>query len=189
MIEILEAHIRQRLGSKTDNLELVLSRFKEFRFKRNEFVLKQGDNCSYVYFIARGCLQVFGYDAQMNESTRDLIVEQNWCSDLTSFGNGLPATENIRAVEPTELLGIDRNGFQEMMQKIPQFDQVYRQILETSYANSVYRINSFIAMDALDRMKWLQQYRPTLMSRLPGKLIASYLGINKDVYSRLKAKL
>jgi hypothetical protein len=27
------------------------------------------------------------------------------------------------------------------------------------------------------------------MTRLSSKLIASYLGINKDVYSRLKAKL
>ena len=76
-----------------------------------------------------------------------------------------------------------------MMQTIPQFDKVYKQILETSYANSVYRINTFVSLSALDRIKWLMEKRPKLMTRVSSKLIASYLGINKDVFSRLKAKL
>jgi hypothetical protein len=86
-------------------------------------------------------------------------------------------------------LAIDRNGFQEMMFTVPQFHIVYKQILEAAYANSVYRINSFVALSAIDRLKWLRQYRPTLLTRLSSKLIASYLGIHKDVLSRLKAKL
>ena len=68
-----------------------------------------------------------------------------------------------------------------MMETVPQFDKVYKEILEASYANSVYRINTFVSLSALERIKWLMQNRPTLMTRLPSKLIASYLGINKDV--------
>jgi CRP-like cAMP-binding protein len=189
MIEILEQHIIKRLGNSTENLDLVLSKFKHVEVKRNELLLSQGEVCRYVYFVAQGCLQVFVHDREMNETTRDIVIEDNWCSELISFGSGEPSSENIRAVEPSFLLAIDRNGFQEMMQAVPQFDTVYRQILEASYANAVYRINTFVALSALDRIKWLMQYRPTLMSRLSSKLIASYLGINKDVFSRLKAKL
>jgi len=76
-----------------------------------------------------------------------------------------------------------------MMESVPQFDKIYKQILEASYANSVYRINSFVSLSALDRIKWLMQNRPSLMTRLSSKLLASYLGINKDVFSRLKSKL
>jgi hypothetical protein len=75
------------------------------------------------------------------------------------------------------------------MSSVPQFDKVYKQILEASYANSVYRLNSFVALSALDRIKWLMQHRPELMTRLSSKLIASYLGISGETYSRLKAKL
>jgi CRP-like cAMP-binding protein len=106
-----------------------------------------------------------------------------------SFGSGKPATENIRTVEPCELFAIDRNNFKTLMETVPQFEKVYKQILEASYANSVYRINSFVSLTALDRIKWLMEYRPMLITRLSSKLIASYLGINKDVFSRLKAKL
>ncbi|MBY0425494.1 MAG: cyclic nucleotide-binding domain-containing protein [Cytophagales bacterium] len=186
---ILRQHIIQRLGNDIDNLELVLSTFKPITLKRNEQLLIQGDVCHYVYFIASGCLQVYVHDNEMNETTRDIVTEDNWCSELISFGSGQPASENIRAVEPSHLLAIDRKGFQEMMETVPQFDKVYKQILEASYANSVYRINTFVSLSALDRIKWLMHHRPTLMNRLSSKLIASYLGINKDVFSRLKSKL
>lgn len=189
MIDVLRQHILQRIGKDVDNLEVVLTKFKLIETKRNQQLLTQGDVCKYVYFVAKGCLQVYVYDNEMNETTRDIIIEDHWCSELISFGSGQPANENIRTVEPSQLLAIDKKGFQELMETIPQFDKVYRQILEASYANSVYRINTFIALSSLDRIKWLMQNRPTLMTRLSSKLIASYLGINKDVFSRLKGKL
>ena len=189
MIDVLKQHIIKRLGPNIDNLDLVLSKFNVIETKRNDQLLKQGEVCRYVYFIAKGCLQVYGHDQEMNEATRDIVIEDNWCSELISFGSGQPSAENIRAVEPSSLLTIDRTGFGEMMQTVPEFDKVYKQILEASYANSVYRINTFVSLSALDRIKWLMENRPTLMTRLSSKLIASYLGINKDVFSRLKAKL
>jgi CRP-like cAMP-binding protein len=189
MLEVLRQHIIKRLGDDIDNLDLVLSKFKPIETKRNEQLLTEGDVCKFVYFLAKGCLQVYSYDIQMNETTRDIVIEENWCSELISFGSGKPSSENIRTVEPCKLLAIDRNGFQEMMETVPQFDRIYKQLLENSYANSVYRINTFVSLSALDRIKWLMQNRPTLLNRVPSKLIASYLGINKDVFSRLKSKL
>lgn len=189
MIDILRQHIIDRLGTDIENLDTVLNHFTPLETDRNQFLLREGEVCKHVYFIAKGCLQVFTYDNDMNETTRDIVTEGNWCSELLSFGNGQPATENIRTVEPCQLLVIDRRGFQTMMQTVPQFDKVYKQILESSYATSVYRINTFVALSALDRIKWLMEKRPALMTRVSGKLIASYLGINKDVFSRLKAKL
>lgn len=189
MLEVLSNHITQRLGENTSNLEKVLSTFKHISTKRNEQLLIQGEVCKFVYFVAKGCLQVYVHDKDFNEITRDKIIENNWCSELISFGNASPSSENIRTVEPSELFAIDRHAFLTMMETVPQFDIVYKQILEASYANSVYRINAFASLDSLDRIKWLMQYRPYLMTRLSSKLLASYLGINKDVYSRRKAKL
>lgn len=184
----LKDHIVQRLGSDIANLDRVLQQFEERSVKRNEILLREGEVCRYVYFVAAGCLQVF-VNEDGNERTRDIVTEDNWCSELMSFGQQQPARENIRAVEPSQLYAIDYAGFGKMMSAVPQFDKVYRQILEQSYANSVYRLNTFVSLSALDRIKWLMEHRPALMTRLSSKLIASYLGINKDVYSRLKAQL
>lgn len=189
MIELLRNHIVNRLGEDLDSLEKVLSSFIHIKTKRNEQLLKQGEVCKYVYFVAKGCLQVYVFDKDLNETTRDIVIEDNWCSELQSFGAGIPANENIRTVEPSELFAIDRANFQLLMETTPQFDKVYKQILEASYANSVFRINTFVSLSAIDRIKWLMEYRPALMTRLSSKLIASYLGINKDVFSRLKSQI
>lgn len=189
MIEVLRQHICSRLGNNIDQLDRVLECFVPVQLKRNEELLREGELCKYVYFIANGCLQVYTHDKDFKETTRDIVVENNWCSELVSFGSGKPSGENIRAVEPSHLFAISRQNFQSMMETVPQFDKVYKQILEASYANSVYRINTFVSLTALERIQWLMEYRPTLMTRLSSKLIASYLGINKDVFSRLKAKL
>lgn len=123
MIEILSAHIIQKLGKDVGNLDLVLNQFKHISVERNKFLVQQGETCNHVYFIAKGCLQVFVYDSEMNETTRDIVTEGTWCSELLSFGSGKPANENIRTVEPCELLAIDRKGFQKMIETVPEFDK------------------------------------------------------------------
>ncbi len=188
-MEALREHITKRLGKDVEHLDFVLTHFKEVVASRNEVLLKEGDVCKYVYYVAEGCLQVYVHDSDYNENTRDIAIEDSWCSELISFGKQQPATENIKAIEKSVLYAIDYHNFGKLMQGVPQFDKVYRQILEQSYANSVYRVNTFVSLSALDRIKWLLEHRPKLMTRLPGKIIASYLGINKDVFSRLRSQI
>ena len=144
MMQQLRDHICSRLGSDLDNLDYVLSHFSERKLKRNEWLLKEGEVCRHVYFLSSGALQVF-VNEDGNENTRDIVLEDNWCSDLISFGTQQPAVEQIRAIEAAEICSIDRDSFQKLLESVPQFDKVYRQILEQSYANSVYRINSFVS--------------------------------------------
>ena len=72
MFQLLKQDIIKRVGADLDNIELVLNEFKSIKVARNEFLLKQGEVCKQVYFIAKGCLQIFVYDQDMNETTRDI---------------------------------------------------------------------------------------------------------------------
>ena len=189
MVEVLKQHLIDRLGKQPDNLDVVLAHFKPVHAKRNELLLTQGNVCRYCYFVAKGCIQVFVYDTAGNESTRDVVFENNWVTELNSFVQQVPAIENLRAIEPTDLLAISYEGFGQMMQTVPQFETVYRQIMELSYANSVFRINSFVAMDATERLQWLAEHRPKILARISNKIVASYLGISPETLSRVKAKL
>lgn len=189
----MEDKIRQylisQLGEDAYSLELILSKLRIIKIKRNKQLLTQGKICEYLYFVVEGCLQSYLYDSDLNEHTREIITEGNWYSDLRSFKKSEPSIENIRSIEPSILCQVNKNDFNELIEKIPQFGKIYQKILEAYYSNAVYRVNTFITLSALDRIKWLMQHRPTLMTRLTSKVIASYLGINKDVFSRLKAKL
>jgi len=189
MKEALRQHIISRVGHEPENMSLVLSHFEELAVKRGHLLLMQGDICRYVYFVVEGCLQVFVVDKEGNESTREFYPEDHWCTDIFGFQNQKPSTEFIKCVEPSKLLRIHFDSFQKLSTQVPQFALIYKQLLELSYTNTVYRVNTLTSLDALDRIKWLMENKPKLMTRLSSKLIASYLGISAETMTRLKAKL
>ena len=91
MKDHLRQHIIERLGKPPDNLDTVLENFTEKRTKRNEFLLREGDVCKHVYFIVKGCLQMFVVDKNGNESTREFYFEDQWTTDIFGFQNQTPS--------------------------------------------------------------------------------------------------
>jgi CRP-like cAMP-binding protein len=73
MIDILQQHLVSRLGADVTGLDEVLHQFKPVTVKRNEVLLREGEVCRHVYFVAKGCLQVFTIDAVGTETIR--VVE------------------------------------------------------------------------------------------------------------------
>ncbi len=188
MIDLLRSHLTARLGDNTNQLDAVLGHFRPLRMARGEQLLRQGEVCNHVWYVASGCLQVYVYDSSYNETTRDFVLEDSWCSELISFSQRVPAAENIRAIEDTELLAIHLSDFQALLTTVPPFAQVYQQILEASHAGSVQRVNALVSLSALEKIRWVAIHRPQLLARVSSKLLASYLGISQETYSRLKGK-
>lgn len=188
MIEILRNHILAKIGDNSAQLEEVLSQFQHIAVKRDTQLLRQGDVCKHVYFVATGCLQVSSLDQNHKETTRDIVIENYWCSELASFSGQIPAVENITAIEDSNLLAINRSNFHKLMSSVPQFEKFYTQLLEASYAHSVHRINAIMALSAAEKIEWLAKNQPHLIERVSSKMIASYLGITQETYSRLKRK-
>lgn len=189
MTEILEKYITERIGRRPENLDQVLTHFEPLKVKRGAHLLRQDETCKYVYFIVKGCLQVYVLDKSGNESTRSFYFENGWVTDIFGFKNQTPSSEFIKCVEHCQLLRIHHEPFQLLCREIPQFDALYKEILEASYNNTVYRVNTLTSLNALERVQWLMETKPLIMSRLSSKLIASYLGISPETLTRLKSKL
>jgi CRP-like cAMP-binding protein len=188
-MKISKEFITKILGNDIENIDEIISKFTSIRAKRKEVLLEQGDKCELVYFIVKGAIQIYTLDKDMNEVTREIVVEDTWFSDLQSFSTGTPSTETIRTLEPTILIAINHNDFEFMMQKTPKFYLVYKGILEKNYENSVERVKTLMNLNATERILWLKKTKPTYFKRFPNKLLASYLNINKDVFSRIYTKI
>lgn len=189
MHQFLRQHIVGRLGREPENIDKVLPRFQPLETKRADHLLMAGETCKYVYFIVEGCLQVYVVDKAGNESTREFYFEEQWTTDIFGFQNQVPSSEFIKCVEPCKLLRIHFDDFQQLAKEVPLFLAIYQRILEVSYNNTVYRVNTFTSLDALERIKWLMENKPRILTRLSSKLVASYLGISPETMTRLKAKI
>ena len=162
--------------------------FKVKVTKRNEILVAKGSVARYVYLVAKGCLRVFLTDDQGNESTRFLILEGRFGTAFPSFILRQPSLAWIQSPEPSQLLMLSYEDRQTLYQRIPGWETMDRMGLELDYIEAIQRIESFISLDARARYDTLLQTNPTLIQRLPAKIIADYLGISQETLSRLKAK-
>lgn len=108
---------------------------------------------------------------------------------MDSFKNRTPSTEGIRTVEDTDFLSISAEKFGHLSKNAPEFQLVYRQMLEDSYVESLNRIDVLMSLDAIGRLKWLDKNYPKILSRLNSKDVASFLNVSPETLSRVKTKL
>ncbi|GMQ27486.1 Crp/Fnr family transcriptional regulator [Algoriphagus confluentis] len=158
-------------------------------FPRNSFLLRQGELCQSMYFVVKGSFRIFHINDSGQELTRYFAFENKFGTNLTSMIEGSPSVENLQAVEPLFVLEIKKATFFQLVETISQVNKIYRNILQNAYITSQRRIYDLQGMSALDRLKWLLEQYPLILSRIPSRLVASYLGISQYTLSRLKSEL
>lgn len=157
--------------------------------KRNEFLLREGDVCNFNIYVVSGLLRMYHIGAEGQEFTRYFAFENKFGTSLTSLIEGKPAIENIHAVEKSEVLKITKADFFKLVETVPAVNLIYRNMLEQAYITSQKRIYDFQSKSAVERLKWLLSHQPGILNRIPGRLVASYLGITSYTLSRIKAEL
>lgn len=163
--------------------------FIEKSFRRNEYVLSEGEVCKHNYFVVSGCMRLFTINKEGIENTRYFAFEGKFGTCFTSLITGMPAFEYIQSLEKTTVLSIHKDDFYHLVDTEPCVNKVYRNILESAYITTQKRIYDFQGADSLQRIQWLMKHQPKILSRLSNKVVASYLGITPYTLSRLKAKL
>jgi len=162
--------------------------FKPLTAKRNEILLEKGKIARHMYFIARGCLRILLIDDAGQEATRFLLFEGQMGTAFPSFITKQPSKASIQCVEPSEMLIIDYNDYQQLIEEMPGWETMTRLNLERAYIDAIERIESLITMDARQRYDILLKQNPIIVQRLPNKFVADYLGISQETLSRLKSK-
>jgi CRP-like cAMP-binding protein len=188
MHEILKSSLANYISLTDEQWTFVLRHFKPKTTKRNEILLEKGKTGQYIYFVVKGCLRIFLVNDDGQKSTRMLIFEGIFGTAFPSFVLRQPSAAAIQSIEASNLLQISYQDFQTLLEKIPGWEKMYRIILEKAYIESILRIESLISMDSKERYNILMEENPKLIQRLPGKIIADYLGISQETLSRLKSK-
>lgn len=189
MYQELEEYIKShgKIGKK--ELQEITNCFKPIKTVRNEMLCNIGQVCKHFYFIKKGCLRLYGIDNKGNEITGYFALEHILMSANTSFILQKPSRDCLVSLEPSELLAIHRDDFFKLVNTVPQFANVYHQFMEFAFIHSQMRIYSFLGMEGIDKLKWVMEHEPKLLSRISSKVVASYLGMTNSTLSKLRSKL
>jgi CRP-like cAMP-binding protein len=172
-----------------EKLQYVCSFFQPVKAHRKQILINYDATCKVYYFINSGGLRLFTINNAGIETSRYFAFDGMFATALPSFIDQRPALEYLQAIEKSELLVISRKDFFQLVDTVPQFSHIYREILELGFVNAQKRIYGFQGFDALEKVKWVIESQPNFLLRVSNKMAASYLGISPSTLSRAKSKL
>ncbi|PZX46840.1 Crp/Fnr family transcriptional regulator [Algoriphagus chordae] len=159
------------------------------KIPKGTILLSKGDSCRSVYKVIKGCLKSYVIDKSGKEHILHFASEDWIMTDMDSFMNNKPSNIFIDAIEDSEVAFLTSSNYNDISQLdhgdlLEQNKKLVNNLITTNK-----RLINLLSATAEERyMDFIETY-PTLIQRLPLKLIASYLGMTPEYLSDVRRKL
>jgi CRP-like cAMP-binding protein len=184
----LVLRIKDYIPINESDEELISKLFVLEIFNKHELILKEGDYCQKLYFIATGIIR-FSLLIDGEDRTFVFRNEGAFCSDLESFLKKTPSKYTISAIEPTKIFSITYDNLQVFYNEITYGERFGRLNIEQIFLRVVNHLTTFYSESPEQRyVRFIKQHRD-LLQRIPQYLIASYIGVSPQALCRIKKKL
>lgn len=185
--------LRDYLGARAAltpaDVAFVRSIFVDRRLGKGEILQSAGEPARCMAFVARGCLRSYAIDATGKVHVLRFAPEDWWLSDSARCLNGEPAELFIDAIEESDVLVTDHDSHQRMLDRVPGIAAAYRTALQRLGAAKDKHLVKVLSATAEARYLDFAARYPTLLQRVPLRMLASYLGMSPETLSRVRKKL
>ena len=156
---------------------------------KGEILLRQGEIAKYGYLVRSGCLKSYTVDNAGKEHIMQFAPEHWMISDIDSFTNQVPSLVFIQAIENSEISLISKSDFKDTN----SLEKEALVEIATKYRNNLIasnkRIVGLLSSTSEQRYTDFTETYPTLVKRLPLKLIAAYIGVTPEYLSGIRRKI
>ncbi|MFC0605326.1 Crp/Fnr family transcriptional regulator [Winogradskyella pulchriflava] len=181
-------HIKTYVVLSEKESSEIVSFFDYKIYKKKETLLFSETRCEELFFVAKGCLQLYFIDNLGNKKTTQFAIESWWLTDFLAFQNQKLSNFNIEAVENSKVLSISFSKYNELLDEFPKMEKYFRAIYETAYGSALMR---FKYLNSYSKEEMFFRFRsefPEFVQRVPQYLLASFLGLTPEYLSEIKRK-
>src|SRR5690606_39929905 len=149
-----------RCGQFTpDDITVFNSLLKPKTVQKRQLLLREGEVCDFEAYIVKGCLRSYYIDENGSEVILQFAVEDWWVSDIGSFHERTPSVMYIEAMEDSELLTLSPRGKETLLSRVPQFERMFRLMVQRHLSAMQQRLIRTIAKTAEERyLDFVRQY-------------------------------
>jgi len=180
-----ENYLRLQTGIDEADVKRISDLAIPRKLRRNEFLLREGEVCRHKAFIVSGLLRTFSITPDGNEHILLFSPENTWTLEVESYDRETPARSAIDAIEPSEVLLWNKNDFNGVLE-IPQLRRFSEQLISRSIHSSRQRIITALSATPEEKYEDFVHNYPGLLSRLPLRMIAAYLGVSIKTLTRIR---
>ena len=140
-------------------------------------------------FVVKGAMRQYSIDEKGNEHIVRFGIEGWWMSDRESFLMLTPSKYNIDALEDCDLL-VATNEKLTMVKDQSLLFLKMAHILDARHSiASQNRIQASISYSAEEKVMDLMNTYPIFLKRFPQNMLASYLGLSPETFSRIRKQI
>lgn len=185
MAHELRRHIEEIIKLSDDQFSQISSYFSMCKYKKGEFLFKQGTKVSHTYFVISGLLKLINVDESGKEHILSFAMDDWWETDYLAFTTNTEARMSLQCLEDSTILCIDLNNYNNLCLAYPIMVNFFLVKATSGHIASQQRILSLLSSNTKERYERLLKRYPSLFQRVPKTLLASYLGVSRETLSRL----
>ena len=155
------------------------------RFAKREELLRYGQTDEYLNLVVKGLLRKYVLVGK-NEKTLQLAIEGQLIQSELSFHMRVPSTIIIDAIEPSVVVSIRYDNVQYVLENIPESEIIGREMMTYLFIKKDAKYFSQLNTTTRERFLHYVRHHPHMLQRVPQKILASYLEIKPETFSRLK---
>jgi CRP-like cAMP-binding protein len=184
--DLILSNVSKHIQLTYDEVKFFTSLLRYRKIRKRQYLLQAGDISHYENFVTKGCLRAYTVDEQGAEHIIMFGMEGWWISDLYSFLTNTPASQNIDALEDSEVFSIERSDLELLYEKVPKFNKFFLKLLQNAFVAHQRRILASISQSAEEQYNEFIAKYPSIEQRVPQHQIASYLGLSPETISRIR---
>lgn len=186
MYNLLRKNIERKIPLTDEEWNIIISKAALIKLKKNQFLQTQDSNNSYEGFILKGSFKTYILNENGTESVIFFSFENEWMCDLESFYHQKPTTYNIKAIEDSEILVINKVQKAQLFAEVPKLIQFHVLMIERANVAIQQRLLDVLNKTSKQRyLDFIARY-PQKFQTINNKNLSSYLGVSHEFLSKIK---
>jgi len=157
----------------------------EHRVKRKEIITAAGDVEKYLYFVTDGVQRILYQDDQNRESTLVFSYAPSFGGSISSFFLQKPSPYYFEALTPSRFLRAPFEEVDTCMQQHTCVSEAIRLGITQAFSGLLERMVELQCFTSEEKFKQLLKRSPHILTLVPHKYLANYLGIDPTNFSKL----
>lgn len=184
-IQFLYKILHRFTGISRAEFEPLIPYLKIRQFAKKQVILKAGEMEDYLSVVMYGLVRKY-IVVDKKEITLQLATEGHLVQSEVSFLTRTISELTVESIEPCTLISMHVDDVQRALYEIPHADELGRMIITYMFIKKDARTFTQLKKNTRERFLDYLTQNPHMLQRVPQKILASYLNIKPETFSRLK---